>query len=60
MKDSIEDKWDWSKTHPVIHLSFDAITMREIGLDKKVVGIGVNFELAAKSITGWMVEELSL
>ena len=33
MKDCIEDKWDWSKTHPVIHLSFDAITMREIGLD---------------------------
>ncbi|MEN0046968.1 MAG: AAA family ATPase, partial [Bacteroidota bacterium] len=29
----IEDKWDWSKTNPVIHLSFDAINYREVGLE---------------------------
>ena len=28
----IEDKWDWSKTNPVIHLSFDRIKYKEIGL----------------------------
>jgi Predicted AAA-ATPase/PD-(D/E)XK nuclease superfamily len=28
----IEHQWDWNKTHPVIHLSFDAIDYREQSL----------------------------
>jgi Predicted AAA-ATPase/PD-(D/E)XK nuclease superfamily len=28
----IEDKWDWSKTNPVVHISFAAAGFREIGL----------------------------
>ena len=30
----IHDKWDWSKKNPVIHLSFDAMSYQELGLDK--------------------------
>jgi Predicted AAA-ATPase/PD-(D/E)XK nuclease superfamily len=30
----IEDKWDWSKKYPIIHLSFDAMAYKELGLDK--------------------------
>jgi Predicted AAA-ATPase/PD-(D/E)XK nuclease superfamily len=29
----IEDKWDWSVTHPVIHFSFAKIAYKELGLD---------------------------
>ena len=29
----IHDKWDWSKTFPVIHLSFDAMSYQGLGLD---------------------------
>ena len=29
----IHDKWDWSKTYPVIHLSFDAMDYQNMGLD---------------------------
>lgn len=29
----IHDKWDWSKTYPVIHLSFDAMSYQGLGLD---------------------------
>ena len=32
----IEDKWDWSKTSPVIHLSFDAINYQAYSLDKAI------------------------
>ena len=32
----IYDKWDWSKTFPVIHLSFDAMDYRDLGLDKAI------------------------
>ena len=32
----IHDKWDWSKTFPVIHLSFDAMDYRDLGLDKAI------------------------
>ena len=28
----INDKWDWSKTNPVIHISFDALSYPELGL----------------------------
>ena len=28
----INDKWDWSKTNPVIHISFDALSYSELGL----------------------------
>ena len=29
----IHDKWDWSKTYPVIHLSFDKMSYDGLGLD---------------------------
>jgi Predicted AAA-ATPase/PD-(D/E)XK nuclease superfamily len=29
----IEDKWDWSKTNPVIHLSFDNMSYGALGLE---------------------------
>jgi Predicted AAA-ATPase/PD-(D/E)XK nuclease superfamily len=29
----IEDKWDWSKTNPVIHISCEALSYKEFGLD---------------------------
>ncbi len=28
----IEDKWDWSKTHPVIHISCASLSYKELGL----------------------------
>jgi hypothetical protein len=28
----IEDKWDWSKTNPVIHISFDTVSYNELSL----------------------------
>ena len=37
----IHDKWDWSKTNPVLHFSFDAMSYREqslgTALSKKIV-----------------------
>ena len=33
----IEDKWDWSKTHPVIHISFDSSDYRGLGLDMAIL-----------------------
>lgn len=30
----IEDKWDWSKTNPIIHLSFDFIDYKKLGLEE--------------------------
>ncbi len=30
----IENKWDWSQTNPVIHLSFASMPYRELGLDE--------------------------
>ncbi len=32
----IEDKWDWSKTNPVIHISFDALPYQGYGLEKAI------------------------
>ena len=32
----IEDKWDWSKTNPVIHISFDAADYQGLGLEKAI------------------------
>jgi len=29
----IENQWDWTKTHPVIHISFDALGYDELGLE---------------------------
>jgi hypothetical protein len=36
----IEDKWDWTQTNPVIHLSFTSIAYREMGL-----GQAISYEL---------------
>jgi Predicted AAA-ATPase len=30
------DKWDWAKTHPVIHISFDATDYQGHGLEKAI------------------------
>ena len=48
----IEDKWDWNKKHPVIHIEFSSMGHREIGLkkalNKELESIGkkhnINFE----------------
>jgi hypothetical protein len=33
----IEDKWDWSHTNPVIHLSFDSVDYQGLGLEKAII-----------------------
>jgi Predicted AAA-ATPase/PD-(D/E)XK nuclease superfamily len=33
----IEDKWDWSKTNPVIHISFDAVDYEGLGLENAII-----------------------
>jgi Predicted AAA-ATPase/PD-(D/E)XK nuclease superfamily len=33
----IEDKWDWSKTNPVIHLSFAQMGYKTMGLEKAIL-----------------------
>jgi hypothetical protein len=33
----IDDKWDWSKTNPVIHISFAAIPYQGLGLEKGIL-----------------------
>ena len=30
----IQDRWDWTKTYPVIHLSLNSLGYKEIGLEK--------------------------
>jgi hypothetical protein len=32
----IENQWDWSKVHPVIHLSFSSIGYRSLGLEAAI------------------------
>ncbi|MBL7815379.1 MAG: AAA family ATPase [Saprospiraceae bacterium] len=31
------DKWDWTKTNPVIHFSFDKMSYRQLGLEGAIV-----------------------
>jgi hypothetical protein len=33
----IEDKWDWTKNNPVIHISFDAVDYQGLGLEKGII-----------------------
>ena len=33
----IYDKWDWSKTNPVIHFSFDTLSYATLGLEKAIL-----------------------
>lgn len=33
----IENNWDWSKTNPVIHFSFDKMSYQSLGLDGAIV-----------------------
>lgn len=33
----IYDKWDWSKTNPVVHLSFDAVDYQGLGLENALI-----------------------
>ena len=33
----IEDKWDWGKTNPVLHISFDAVDYQGLGLEKAIL-----------------------
>ena len=42
----IEDKWDWTKINPVIHLSFDRISYKKNGLE---VALQLEVEAIAKS-----------
>lgn len=35
----IYDKWDWSKRHPVVHISLDATSYRQDGLEKALSGL---------------------
>ena len=49
----IEDKWDWSKTNPVIHLSFDATNYQGYGLEK---AISKDLEACAKDYSIQLVE----
>jgi Predicted AAA-ATPase/PD-(D/E)XK nuclease superfamily len=32
----IENNWDWSKTNPVIHISFDALSYNQMGLENAI------------------------
>ena len=32
----IHDRWDWSKTNPVIHISFAALSYKEVGLSEAI------------------------
>jgi hypothetical protein len=32
----IENEWDWTKTHPVIHISFSLVDYEELGLDEAI------------------------
>lgn len=32
----IQDHWDWTKQHPVIHISFSSIGYKELGLEKAI------------------------
>jgi len=32
----IQDRWDWTKEHPVIHISFSSIGYKELGLEKAI------------------------
>jgi Predicted AAA-ATPase len=33
----IEDKWDWSVTHPVIHFSFATLGYKSLGLEQALI-----------------------
>ena len=33
----IESQWDWSKTNPVIHISFDSVDYQGLGLNKAII-----------------------
>lgn len=33
----IEDKWDWTKTHPVLHFSFAKIGYKNLGLEQALI-----------------------
>lgn len=32
----IENNWDWTKIHPVLHFSFDDMTYRQVGLTQAI------------------------
>jgi hypothetical protein len=32
----IEDKWDWSTTYPVLHISFARLAYKEVGLEEAI------------------------
>ena len=33
----IENNWDWSKTNPVIHISFDEMSYKQLGLEAAIL-----------------------
>ena len=42
----IQDRWDWTKQHPIIHISFSSIGYKEVGLER---AIEIQLEKIAKS-----------
>jgi len=42
----IQDSWDWTKQHPIIHISFGSIGYKEVGLER---AIEIQLEKIAKS-----------
>lgn len=48
----IENQWDWNQTHPVVHLSFDAISYHELGLanalKQTLADIAHSFDIACQ------------
>ena len=64
----IEDRWDWSKTNPVIHFSFDRMNYKKEGLETalqselKVIAKAHDIELIEDANTtdfGQLIEKLS-
>jgi Predicted AAA-ATPase/PD-(D/E)XK nuclease superfamily len=51
----IEDKWDWSKTNPVIHFSFDSVDYQGLGLahaiSEKLIECAEHYEITLVKTT---------
>ena len=53
----IEDKWDWDRIHPVIHISFSSIGYKELGLENAIeiqlqkIANDYGFELSSTTVS---------
>ena len=50
----IQDHWDWTKQHPVIHISFSSIGYKELGLE---IAIEIQLDKIAKTNNLQLVEQ---